>query len=357
MGRELKSRRDLQKARGGRSDPRASYTNPATSGRGGKITHRHPHLPASPRLRRLVNDQCGSQPNTLAEVMVQEGVTTCQAAARHADSGAHFAEKSGSTTLQMTALREKAAELDHLFEVYQKVLHPRVKTVIGHLHLPLLDWLLREIGFEDEDYLASLMRGRPVLGQAADSSANVACWSPCEVDLEEWAKNPRARNEQMLQKIRPSKDGSDELSQEVEEILKEELRCVRQGKDALKNEFRRELQSVQKHLAVELSNEVRSVMQAEEALKEEFHERLAAIQEHLSVKSSKDIRSAIQPAEGIGSSSPSGRTFLLNSPKRSDLSCSLRSCRRRNSIVSLRLCRSTSPWNSQESLSCRLRKS
>ena len=60
--RELKSPRDLQKARGGRSDPRAKHPNPATSGRRGKITHRHPHLPAmeslSPRLRRLVNDQC-----------------------------------------------------------------------------------------------------------------------------------------------------------------------------------------------------------------------------------------------------------------------------------------------------------
>ena len=40
------------------------------------------------RLRRLVNDQCGSEAKTLAEVMVQEGVTTCQAAACHADSGA-----------------------------------------------------------------------------------------------------------------------------------------------------------------------------------------------------------------------------------------------------------------------------
>ena len=114
--------------------------------------------------------------------------------------------------MRMQKIREKAAELDHLREGYQKVLHPRVKAVIGHLHLPLLDWLLREIGFEDEDYLASLMRGRPVLGQAADSSANVACWFTCEVDLEEWAKNPRARNEQMLRKIRPSKDGSDKAA-------------------------------------------------------------------------------------------------------------------------------------------------
>ena len=56
------------------------------------------------------------------------------------------------------------------------------------------------------------MRGRPVLGQAADSSANVACWSPCDVDLEEWAKNPRAWNEQMLRKIRPSKYGSDKAA-------------------------------------------------------------------------------------------------------------------------------------------------
>ena len=91
--------RDLQKARGGRSDPRASYPNPATSGRGGKITQRHPHLPAmeslSPALRRLVNDQCGSEAKTLAELMVQEGVTTCQAAACHADSGTPVCGKVG----------------------------------------------------------------------------------------------------------------------------------------------------------------------------------------------------------------------------------------------------------------------
>ena len=37
--------------------------------------------------------------------------------------------------------QREAAELDHLREGYQKVLHPRVKAVIGHLHLPLLDWL------------------------------------------------------------------------------------------------------------------------------------------------------------------------------------------------------------------------
>ena len=106
--RELKSLRDLQKARGGRSDPRASYPNPATSGRGGKITHRHPHLPAmeslSPRLRRLVNDQCGSEAKTLAEVMVQEGVTTYQAAACHADSGAQFAEKLGSANIGLQSV-------------------------------------------------------------------------------------------------------------------------------------------------------------------------------------------------------------------------------------------------------------
>ena len=76
--REVKSPRDSQKARGGRSDPRASYPNPATSGRGGKITHRHLYRPAkesmSPRLRRLVNDQCGSEAKTLAEVMVQRVV-------------------------------------------------------------------------------------------------------------------------------------------------------------------------------------------------------------------------------------------------------------------------------------------
>ena len=43
------------KGQGGRSDPRASHPNPATSGRRGKITHRHHHLPAmeslSPRQR------------------------------------------------------------------------------------------------------------------------------------------------------------------------------------------------------------------------------------------------------------------------------------------------------------------
>ena len=43
--------------------------------------------------------------------------------------------------MRMQKIREKAAELDHLREGYQKVLHPRVKAVIGHLLLPLLDWL------------------------------------------------------------------------------------------------------------------------------------------------------------------------------------------------------------------------
>ena len=71
--REVKSPRDLQKARGGRSDPR-QLPKPCHQWQVGGITHRHPHLPAmeslSPRLRSLLNDQCRSEAKTLAEVMV-----------------------------------------------------------------------------------------------------------------------------------------------------------------------------------------------------------------------------------------------------------------------------------------------
>ena len=64
----------------------------------------------APRLRRLVNDQCGSEATTLAEVMVQEGVTTCQAAACHADSGAQFAQKLGSANIGFQSVWRLADE-------------------------------------------------------------------------------------------------------------------------------------------------------------------------------------------------------------------------------------------------------
>ena len=85
--RELKSPRDFQKAGGGRSG----------------LAHQTPK-PCHPRLRRLVNNQCKSEAKTLAEVMVQEGVTTCQAAACHADSGAQFAVKLGSANIGLQSV-------------------------------------------------------------------------------------------------------------------------------------------------------------------------------------------------------------------------------------------------------------
>ena len=72
-------------------------------GRGGdprteKVTHRRPLLPAmeslSPRLRRLVDDQCASEAQ---RSWFQEGITTCQAAACHADFWAASLWKSGAS--------------------------------------------------------------------------------------------------------------------------------------------------------------------------------------------------------------------------------------------------------------------
>ena len=107
----------------------ATQTLPPVAG-GGKITHRHPHLPAmeslSPRLRRLVNGQCGSEAKTLGR-----GVTTCQAAACHADSVAQFAEKLGSANIGLQSVWRLA---DVEFDAHLAAC-ARVERV-AHMHTP-----------------------------------------------------------------------------------------------------------------------------------------------------------------------------------------------------------------------------
>ena len=112
----------------------ATQTLPPVAGEGNLPTA-IPHLPAmeslSPRLRRLVNDQCGSEAKTLAEVMVQEGVTARQAAACHADSGAQFAEKLGSANIGLQSVWRLA---DVEFDAHLAVC-ARVERA-AHVHTP-----------------------------------------------------------------------------------------------------------------------------------------------------------------------------------------------------------------------------
>ena len=134
--RELKSPRDLQKARGGRCDPRASYPKPCHR------QERENYPPPSPSSSHGVAvtetaqaGQCGSVAKTLAEVMVQECLTTCQAAACHADSGAQIAEKLGSANigLQSVCARGEEAETE---KVMTEAARKRIdESWDGHYHI------------------------------------------------------------------------------------------------------------------------------------------------------------------------------------------------------------------------------
>ena len=106
----------------------------------------------------------------------------------------------------MKVIREAAAKLNDQRQAYVDKLHPDVAKVIGHLHLPLLDWLLKQIEYEDWSYMESLMAGRPMLGPAHRSNVFPKVTSAAEINLQEWSKDPYQRNVQMIASVKPTGD-------------------------------------------------------------------------------------------------------------------------------------------------------
>ena len=96
--------------------------------------------------------------------------------------------------------------------------------MIGHLHLPLLSKLLDKIEYEDDGYMESLMKGRPVLGQIDANANSIPTPSPATRTLSDWAANPRERNEKIIRGMRPSADPRAD-----EQAWEKMLKAVRRG--------------------------------------------------------------------------------------------------------------------------------
>ena len=108
--------------------------------------------------------------------------------------------------MQMQKVREMAKALESQRAAWAGDLHPRVRRVIGHLHLPLIDWMVKETGHQDTNYIRSLCEGRAVVGDIGRSYLFPEDPKPATIDVGSWATNPGARNRKILANIKPTGD-------------------------------------------------------------------------------------------------------------------------------------------------------
>ena len=121
---------------------------------------------------------------------------------------------------QMQQVRLKAAELQEQRALWTEQLHPRVRRVIGHLHLPLLNWMVNISNHSDVHYMETLMTGRNVVGEIGKAYIYPADNNPSKITVEEWARTPGSRNKKVLSNIKAT--GDDDLDQlSWEKTLKE----------------------------------------------------------------------------------------------------------------------------------------
>ena len=107
---------------------------------------------------------------------------------------------------RMALIRSKARELRPAQRAWAETLHPNVRRVIGHIHLPLLEWLLQRIHYEDVDYVRTLTRGRNVVGQIGRSHVFPEFENPATTSVEDWMRAAPQRNMRMIESVRPSGD-------------------------------------------------------------------------------------------------------------------------------------------------------
>ena len=116
---------------------------------------------------------------------------------------------------KMQEVRAKAIELEDLRHTWAAQLHPHVRRAIGHLHLPLLDWMVNVSGHRDTDYIRTLMEGRNVIGEIGRAYIYPPDDNPNEITVEEWSRSPGKRNSKVLQNIKSTNDADlDKLSWE-----------------------------------------------------------------------------------------------------------------------------------------------
>ena len=116
---------------------------------------------------------------------------------------------------QMRKVRDMAWDLEPQRQAWANRLHPRIRRVIGHLHVPLIDWMVRATDHADQDYVQSLCEGRNVVGDIGRSYLYPEDHKPATIDVESWAANPGGRNRKILANIQATGDNElDEMSWE-----------------------------------------------------------------------------------------------------------------------------------------------
>ena len=98
----------------------------------------------------------------------------------------------------MQRIRDAAQRLQCNRKAWADRLHPDVWNVIGHLHLPFLDWLAGHSEYQGQYYTKRLMDGKPTLGDIPPSGAFKPERNEATMTLHQWASNPRQRNQRMI---------------------------------------------------------------------------------------------------------------------------------------------------------------
>ena len=102
---------------------------------------------------------------------------------------------------EMRLIRTAARRLQQQREQWARGLHPDVRKVIGHLHLPLLDWMVKRSSFQGTHYVNRLMQGKPCLGEITPSGVFRPERNEATLTLAVWRQAPRSRNERMLGRV------------------------------------------------------------------------------------------------------------------------------------------------------------
>ena len=109
-------------------------------------------------------------------------------------------------------IQELSDALQEERKQWRENLHPHVKSVIGHIHPPLLDSLLHVADHRDKLCMKSLMAGRAPLGCIEPAGLYRQAVRLPKVPLAKWLKEAPGRNSKMLAQVGPS--GDDELDRQ-----------------------------------------------------------------------------------------------------------------------------------------------
>ena len=122
---------------------------------------------------------------------------------------------------EMQVIRDAANSLQPQRAWWASTLHADVHKVIGHLHLPFLDWLMRHASYPNQNYVKKLMRGKPDLGDILPTGVFREERNEASMALSAWVKDPKARNLKMLAMV--GSTGDAKLDQKAWEKLQREL--------------------------------------------------------------------------------------------------------------------------------------